>query len=327
VQSRTDNPGFGGAIVFTGNRVTIELLTSASRDNANLIRIAGPTSAHSAGGVMKLPELIDLRGNDVRVINADSVTRVNAVIQENLNNLTDGIEVAGEIHADAITLTYDDHAPQLRFELAKHANFDGAGWRLFARNVDRLRLWAGAHSGAGGPEARLDVWAENIGNVNLRHDFGGLRRCRIIAREITRSSALGLHSPIGDEDWALHEHIPVRDYSFTDSGRDFDLADETQWVGNSSNASAQVPDNAPTTGLHCWAGWHHRISDSRAVQFAVRVEIADTTPQVWVRTMSGSTWRPWVQMIHNGMTLPSSAPAQPGRIWRDAAAGGVLKQT
>jgi hypothetical protein len=333
IQPRTDNPIFGGRVRLSNNRIAINLTGSPTADT-NLIRVTGPGSAHAAGVPMKLPELIDVSGNVITVSGAASDTRVNAITLTNLGNLTDGVTVDGIVRCEGNRIISDAHDPRLRIDLTKFATCTGLGWRVYVRDAPRLALHFFATSGASGSAARATVYASAIGDLNFRRDFGALLIARIEAEVVDQAAGNGLHAAVGDEEWAvgigvLRGEFGLGGIAVDYSGsalRDWNLAEASQLLGNSSNSGVNVPVNGPP-GDHCWGGTHIQVSSVRAVQVLGRVSIGGSEPAFLMRSRSGDNWTSWVRFLHNGMTLPTTQPATPNTFWRDSANGNVVKLT
>lgn len=335
LESRTDVSYLAGAIRLSGNRIAFEGTDKTGGYEWSLVRISGPSATFDSSRPMRMPELIEVAGNHVCVSGKTHAGRVAAVLlASGMANLTQGVIIDGDIDVRGNRLSFENGAPRMRIELAKQANFTGRGWRLNVRDVEDLNIWAGAHSGAGGQAARLDIFAQNIGHLALRPDFGAVRMIQAHARTHTSSQAFGLHPPVGDESWAVGLSILAGEYGVggdvvnygSATRMNYDAADATAFIGNTSNTAGNVPQNGPG-GNHAWSGWMARISHNRAAQFLLRTEIGTTLPGAFFRSMSGGAWGPWRRMLHDGMTLPSTQPSTPNTFWRDAANGNVVRLT
>ena len=338
INARQDAPELIGQVALEGNDIAVDWSDETGTPEADLIHLHALSSDYDPGRAISFPEHIRVSGNTVRVSGTGHSGQVYLFrVSSRWENITaQDVVLNGRVSVNGNAFTFENGAPDLRITGAKRANWTGPGLVFDVADLDGFfQVYWGADAAAQSPAGRADFRIHGCREVVLRIDGGSCRYARAEAESATLSAAAGLTDPIGDEDWQVGRAIlagqfglggRTLNYSPVGSPRNWDILPDTAFLGNSSNSGANNPANGPG-GNHIYAGWGARISANRASQMLMRVGVGSTNQTVFFRTQDGGTWKGWMQMMHQGMTLPTTQPSTPNTFWRDSANGNVVKLT
>lgn len=215
---RGDLSEWRGAMSLQNSRITIDCSASLSTDRYLLaLNFAPAADGHNWGRTIFMPDLIQLKGNNIHQVGASFTGQLYAanvmggnIADDNPGGISAGglIDISGNSWRLDSPLTTGDGNQKLMFGLPKNANAwnAGEGYKIKIEDLPCLRVFSFCAATAAISTQRSDWYIDRVGTLQWGANFGAFREARLGARTYTHKIGGGRPSsgspntaPVGDE--------------------------------------------------------------------------------------------------------------------------------